>query len=97
MVQLLLDSGADIEAKDRTFGDTPLHWAVQYGPAPVVEALLARGADIEAANKRNSTPLERALFNDTTDMVQLLLKGGANPNMPSHICWWRRASAIWNW
>ena len=46
----------------------------------MVEALLARGADIEAANKRNSTPLEQALCNDTTDMVQLLLKSGANPN-----------------
>ena len=46
----------------------------------MVEALLARGADIEAANKRNCTPLERALFNDTTGMVQLLLKSGANPN-----------------
>ncbi len=53
---------------------------MRHGTAPVVEALLDRDADIEAKNDRGSTPLGAALFNDTSETVELLLTRGADPN-----------------
>jgi uncharacterized protein len=44
VVNLLLDAGADIEARDYD-GNTPLMSAASYGEVMVVKMLLARGAD----------------------------------------------------
>lgn len=43
IARLLLDAGADIEAKT-SWGDTPLHWAATLGSSKVAELLLGRGA-----------------------------------------------------
>ena len=47
-VKLLLDRGANVNAKDAVHGQTALMWAVLENHADVVELLLARGADINA-------------------------------------------------
>jgi hypothetical protein len=44
IVTLLLDRGADVNAKDTFYGATALSWAAQNGHAEVARALLARGA-----------------------------------------------------
>ena len=49
MVRLLLEAGADKEAKDDD-GLTPLGWAAWIGHEAVVRLLLERGADTEAKN-----------------------------------------------
>jgi ankyrin repeat protein len=43
IARLLLDAGADIEAKTN-WGDTPLKWAATLGSSNVAELLLGRGA-----------------------------------------------------
>jgi ankyrin repeat protein len=43
IARLLLDAGADIEAKTN-WGDTPLKWAATLGSSNVAELLLERGA-----------------------------------------------------
>lgn len=43
VARLLLDAGADIEAKTN-WGDTPLKWAATLGSAKVADLLLGRGA-----------------------------------------------------
>jgi len=49
-VQLLLDAGADINAKaDFPTAGTPLGFAAENGNIPLIEYLMARGADIDAA------------------------------------------------
>ena len=58
-VSLLLDNGADINAKNRD-GQTALHVAAKYGHDAIVSLLLDNGADIEAKNIDGSTPLHRA-------------------------------------
>lgn len=47
-VNALLDAGANIEARDETFGRTPLMEAALEGKTAVVKTLLSRGAEINA-------------------------------------------------
>ena len=51
IVRLLLEKGADIEAKDSRFGRTPLLWAVKGGHEAVVKLLLEKGADIKVTDR----------------------------------------------
>jgi ankyrin repeat protein len=48
VVDFLLASGADVNAKDTYYGATPLSWAVERGHAEIVRALLTKGATGEA-------------------------------------------------
>ena len=78
MAALLLDSGADIEAKNAD-GETPLHMAASFGEPSVVGALLDRGANIEATDHAGGTPLNHALSRELP-VAELLLTRGANPH-----------------
>jgi ankyrin repeat protein len=55
-VNLLLALGADPNAKAPD-GSTPLHQAVQEQQVPIIRALAAAGAKLDAVNKDNQTPL----------------------------------------
>lgn len=56
-INLLLDHGADLTARDAR-GFSPLHLAAEYGAPEIVSALLARGANPLAKNSAGKTPLE---------------------------------------
>jgi len=56
LAQILLDLGLDVNAADNN-GRTALHHAVLKDFPSVVEYLILRGADINAANERDQTPL----------------------------------------
>ncbi|KAI8686521.1 HET domain-containing protein [Fusarium keratoplasticum] len=77
MLELLLDEGADVEAKDKD-GNTPLMhgaWCLT-----TVKLLLARGADVNARSKHGVTPLMKAAFyKENADVVKLFLEHGADP------------------
>ncbi|MEG9862102.1 MAG: ankyrin repeat domain-containing protein [Parvularculales bacterium] len=80
VVELLLDRGADTEARDKVNGLTPLHAAGRFSKTPaVVEVLLKHGADINARAKGDITPLHvAALSSETPAVVELLLDYGAD-------------------
>ena len=77
VVQLLIDKGADIEAKDR-YGRTPLSWAAEKGHEAVVQLLIDKGADIEAKNHYGRTSLFWAAENGQETVMQLLINKGAD-------------------
>ena len=75
--KLLLESGADIEAKDMS-NLTPLHYAAQHNSTESAKLLLESGADIEANAESNATPLHYAAWNNSKESAQLLLERGAD-------------------
>lgn len=59
-------------------GSTPLHHAAGFAPLATVKLLLANGADVNAKNRRASTPLHWAIHDEAK--VRLLLESGADVN-----------------
>ena len=60
VVAVLLEYGADIEARD-DFHNTPLHAAIEGGNPDTVLLLIEHGADIEARDDIGANPLHRAV------------------------------------
>jgi len=88
-VQLLLDSGADLEATDQYRG-TPLIDAAAHAQTDIVVLLLDRGANIKAKNNRGETALiaascecALATMNSAYDVVRVLVEKGADVNARS--------------
>lgn len=74
---LLLDKGADVNAKNRR-NSTPLHWAIH--DEAKVRLLLSRGAAVNARNVEGHTPLYLATgLGNGNAVTQLLLEKGADP------------------
>lgn len=77
VVEQLIDSGANIGAKDPL--GTALHHAVAAGHTEVIELLLSRGADANAMSGTGS-PLHLAVFSDQAMIVEQLIAVGADVN-----------------
>ena len=86
IVRLLMDSKdadtVDINATNLV-GDTPLLRACALGQGDVVSCLLDEyGAEVNVKNHLNVSPLHVAVHGGHTEISELLLKAGANPNSP---------------
>jgi uncharacterized protein len=56
IVRLLIEHGADVNARGEVYGETALIWAAQENHAEAAEVLIAHGADVNA----RTNPLERS-------------------------------------
>lgn len=74
-VKSLLSRGADLNARD--WEGTALHTAAQHGQKPVVQLLIAAGADVNIRNKQGRTALDLAEQRGHTEVVRLLRMPGA--------------------
>jgi RNA polymerase sigma factor (sigma-70 family) len=75
---LLLDYGADIDARDDVHCATPLAWAAMFGNHDIVELLLSRGARPNLPDDEPwATPLFWAKHRGHKEIVKLLRKAGA--------------------
>ncbi|CAN0150269.1 unnamed protein product, partial [Ectocarpus fasciculatus] len=83
-IDLLVEAGANLEAKGGIDKKTPLHFAAgQGGNAAAIEALARHGADVHAQEKHSGrTPLHIAArncqFECSWETVDALLKAGAD-------------------
>ena len=73
---LLLENGADIEARDRG-GNTALIWAGRDGYIDTVKVLLDKGANIKARDNSGNTALTWEAVQANTEMAKLLQQNGA--------------------
>ncbi|KAI1073287.1 hypothetical protein LB507_010815 [Fusarium sp. FIESC RH6] len=79
IVKLLLDKGAEIEARDSYNLEPPLLWAVWAGHEDVAKLLLERGANANTKdNIFNHTPLHAAAELGLNETIKLLLENGAD-------------------
>ncbi len=79
--KLLIDAGADVNAKDY-FGETPLYHCRTLGLPDVVKLLLEAGADVNVVNKEGKTPLDVAEAEGHKRVATLLRKYGAQRANP---------------
>ena len=89
VVTLLLDAGADVGAEEiGLYGGQPLAWASER-QAGIVKLLLARGAEVNARNRRKGSDWEgkTALIvnatqrDDCAEVTELLLAAGADASL----------------
>ncbi len=76
MVQLLIDYGADVNARTRDSW-TALSMASRGGNTEVVKVLLAAGADVNIRHQHGFTALSSASQNGHTEIANLLMAAGA--------------------
>jgi hypothetical protein len=81
MVELLLKNGANSDVRDLS-GQTPLMKAIGLAHLEGVAGILnsAVSINIEAVDSEGETALWQAVMGGDTQMVELLLKGGAHAN-----------------
>ncbi|HYL36078.1 MAG TPA: ankyrin repeat domain-containing protein [Bryobacteraceae bacterium] len=84
MVDLLVEAGVDVNARFRgRHTETPLHWAASNDDVEVIDALLDRGADIEAPGGviGGGTPLDDAVAFRQWKAAQRLVARGARTKL----------------
>jgi len=85
IVRLMLANGANVNAQGRsylgTYCCTALQEAIKEGHNNIARRLIENGADVNAKDcNKHGTALRIAAYNENKDIVQLLLKKGANVN-----------------
>ena len=76
ITRLLLNRGANVQAKEEKNSWTPLHFAAANGNIVVLRALLEKGAEPNAQDNYGWTPLHRGVCHG--EVVRLLLENGAD-------------------
>jgi ankyrin repeat protein len=81
VVRILIDSGVDVNERDRYEGNTALHIAVWQKNEAVLRLLVESGADVNATDNLGRTPLHQAVATGFEAGLRLLLAHGADINI----------------
>jgi len=77
ILSMLLDAGANIDARGNDDALTCLHLACLHGMRSTVKSLIQRGADVDSISRYGFTPLHCAVFALNPELVIHLLSLGA--------------------
>lgn len=75
-IQILLEKGAEIEAKD-AYGMTALMRAASVGNSEIIQVLLEKGANVGSAGHGGQTALMYAVLRDDEASTRILLANGS--------------------
>ena len=76
MLKILISAGADVNARTIE-GLTPLHLASNlFSNKSTIEQLTENGANLNAKDNNGKTPLDTAISNSLTEIVEFLIKQG---------------------
>jgi len=82
IIKALVEKGADVNARTPTeTGSTVLAFAVRGKNLEVISYLLVLGAEVDLKGRNGATPLCHAAARGETDIVELLISKGADPNL----------------
>lgn len=79
VVSLLIESGADVNARSNKNGFA-LYRAAVHGRNDIVELLVSKGADVNASYSNGATALHGAAARGHTYIVEFLISNNANVN-----------------
>ena len=77
MLELLISKGAQVDAIDAGFGQTPLHNAAYNADMQTVAVLLTKGADISTKDVVGCQPIHLAARGDNAEVIEFLIEKGA--------------------
>lgn len=84
---LLINSGADLEARDYR-GSTPLNLVLENnGDIELAKLFIERGANVNSKNNEGNTPLQFVLFPAKKAALELLIKNSADVNIKNNDGW----------
>ena len=80
IVRLLCQSGVSLQAKS-VAGQTPFHLAAQQNQSSLIPILLEHHAEMDTTDGKGRTALMTAASEGHFEIVDLLIKAGANSNV----------------
>ena len=81
-INILLNSNADPNIAEDTYGEISLHKAArQECSKEVLQAIIDHGANVNATNKGKNTALMTACINKNESAINVLLNAGSDPNI----------------
>ena len=84
--RLLIQHGADPNAVESRYGQTPLHYAVRVTHSPLlVKLLIDAGANVNAVALDGDTPLQFAVAGGHSEIADILLSAGADPELKNQV------------
>lgn len=85
IVKLLCKAGIELNTHDKD-GKTPLHFSAIHSKLEIAKLLVEYGAIVDSVDKDGNSPLSDAVFysKGLPDLIFLLLKVGANPDLENH-------------
>jgi len=81
IARLLLEAGADVDARSNDRMNTPLHRVSAYGGSDLLGLLIQFGADVDAKDRSENTPLHWACERGNMETIRLLMDHGADPTI----------------
>lgn len=80
--RLLLEHGADVRATTPE-GENAVYLSAKAGRVPLIQFFLSKGVPVDEPTRSGKTALFESITYARTDIAELLLKHGANPNQLS--------------